>query len=75
MSIRGNNKRPSQPKCKSPSNGRINSLTAAIRLDSAVTSGPEVIIGLGDTAEVDTVAEAEAKAAAVSSVLREMIAS
>ena len=74
-----NNKRPSQPKpkCKSLSNGRISSLTAATRLGSAVTSGPKVITGLGDTAAVVVAlaAEAEVEAAgvevaAVSSVLR-----
>jgi hypothetical protein len=79
-----NNKRPSQPKpkCKSPSSGRINSLTAAIRIDSAVISGLEVITRLGGAAAVVVTLAAEAEVgaagvevAAVRSVLREMIAS
>jgi hypothetical protein len=74
-----NNKRPSQPKpkCKSPSSGRINSLTAAIRIDSAVISGLEVITRLGGAAAVVVTLAAEAEVgaagvevAAVSSVLR-----
>ena len=72
--IRLNNKRPSQPKpkCKSPSNGRPSNSTAATRTGSAVTSDPEVITVLGDTAEVGVVAVG-AEVAAGSRVLREMI--
>jgi len=75
-----NNKRPSQPKCKSPSNRRHSSSTAATRPDSAVISRPEVITRLGGAALVVVTLAAEAEVgaagvevAAVSSVLREMI--
>ena len=62
-----NNKRPSQPKpkCKSPSNGRPSNSTAATRIGSAVTSGPEVITVLGGTAEVGAVAVGAEAAAGV----------
>ena len=74
---RPSNKNPGQPKpnCKSPSNSRISSLTAATRLGSAVTSGPEVITGLGDTAEVGAVALDTEVAVAGSGMKREKIAS
>jgi hypothetical protein len=79
-----NNKRPSRPKpkCKSPSNDRVNSLTAATMLGSVVINGPEVITRLGGAAAVVVTLAAEAEVgaagvevAAVRSVLREMIAS
>jgi hypothetical protein len=70
-----NNKRPSQPKpkCKSPGNGRPSNSTAATRIGSAVTSGPEVITVLGGIAEDGAVAVGAEEAVDGSSVLREMI--
>ena len=77
-----NNKRPSQPKCKNPSNRRHSSSTAATRPDSAVISRPEVITRLGGAAVVVVTLAAEAEVgaarvevAAVRSAQREMIAS
>ena len=70
---RPNNKRPSQPKPNKAQGRSSSNSTTATRLGSAVTSGPEVITGLGDTAEVGAVAvdtEAAAEVAAVSSALK-----
>ena len=74
---RPSSKKPNRPKrnSKNLNNGRPSSSTAATRLGSAVTIGPEVITGLGDTAEVGAVAVGAEVAVAGSGMKRETIAS
>ena len=63
----GNPKKANRPRDnnKWPSNGRPSNSTAATRIGSAVTSDPEVITVLGDTAEVGAVAVGAEAAAGV----------